>query len=203
MPNYLTKEDIKRWRSSLERCTLEQYAEKLGKVIQNEKETCDIIDIVFDKSQEDAFTIKNDDSYTNRYSGEKITSNLNMANIRKKPLNIVKPENMQKSISNKQKMDNSSYEELPGQKYKITNELKENQKTKVYDISFNKPLTDREQMVFEHFYQHKNTTVFAKDLAEVLSLPRDYVYKYIKNLRAKLSHDILVNSEKGGYVLKL
>ena len=92
MPNYLTKEDIKRWRSSLERCTLEQYAEKLGKVIQNEKETCDIIDIVFDKNHEDPFTIKHDDAYTNRYNGEKITSDLNLVNIRKKPLNIVKPE---------------------------------------------------------------------------------------------------------------
>lgn len=200
MPNYLTKEDIKRWRSSLERCTLEQYAEKLGKVIQSEKETCDIIDIVFDKSH-DTFT-KHDDSYTNRYNGEKITSNLNMANIRKKPLNIVKPESMQNRLSNKTKGNHSS-NQLSGQQYGVKNEIKDSQKTKVYDISFNKPLTDREHMVFEHFYQHKNTTVFAKDLAEILSLPRDYVYKYIKNLRAKLSRDILVNSEKGGYVLKL
>ena len=102
MPNYLTKEDIKRWRSSLERCTLEQYAEKLGKVIQNEKETCDIIDIVFDKNHNDSFTIKQDEVYINRYNGEKITSNLNAVNIRKKPLNIVKPESMvSKSSINK------------------------------------------------------------------------------------------------------
>lgn len=201
MPNYLTKEDIKRWRSSLERCTLEQYAEKLGKVIQSEKETCDIIDIVFDKNHEDAFTIKHDDVYSNRYNGEKITSDLNMANIRKKPLNIVKPESMvKKSSVNKQTVKK---EQVKQEVVVTNNELKDNAEAFPSKISFKKPLTDREQLVFEHFYQHKNTTVFAKDLAEVLSLPRDYVYKYIKNLRAKLNSDILINSEKGGYILKI
>lgn len=204
MPNYLTKEDIKRWRSSLERCTLEQYAEKLGKVIQNEKETCDIIDIVFDKNHEDPFTIKHDDAYTNRYNGEKITSDLNLVNIRKKPLNIVKPESMVNKSSTSKLNSTVQKKELKNQNLNIIKQQPQSNETVILnDISFNKPLTDREQMVFEHFYLHKNTTVFAKDLAEILSLPRDYVYKYIKNLRAKLSRDILVNSEKGGYILKL
>lgn len=204
MPNYLTKEDIKRWRSSLERCTLEQYAEKLGKVIQNEKETCDMIDIVFDRNQDDTFTIKKEEVYSNRYNGEKITSDLNMASIRKKPLNIVKPESMvNKSYINK---INSGLQKKEIKNQNLNTGKQEPQNNEIAflkDISFKKPLTDREQLVFEHFYQHKNTTVYAKDLAEILSLPRDYVYKYIKNLRAKLSRDILVNSEKGGYVLEL
>ena len=137
MPNYLTKEDIKRWRSSLERCTLEQYAEKLGKVIQSEKETCDIIDIVFDKNHEDSFTIKHDDTYSNRYNGEKITSNLNMVNIRKKPLNIVKPESMvNKSSGNKQTVK----KEQVKQKAVLTNsKLKANNETLPSEISFKKP----------------------------------------------------------------
>lgn len=204
MPNYLTKEDIKRWRSSLERCTLEQYAEKLGKVIQNEKETCDIIDIVFDKNHNDSFTIKQDEVYINRYNGEKITSNLNAVNIRKKPLNIVKPESMVSKSSINKVNKISQKKETKNKNLNIVKyEPQNNENIVLNDISFNKPLTDREQMVFEHFYKHKNTTVFAKELAEILSLPRDYVYKYIKNLRAKLSRDILHNAEKGGYILKL
>ena len=44
-------------------------------------------------------------------------------------------------------------------------------------------------------------TVFAKDLAKLLDLPRDYVYKYIKNLRAKIEGDKLKNVPSGGFVL--
>ena len=50
MPNYLTKEEIRQWRSSLERITLEDYAKRLGKVISNEKETNDMVDKVYKKS---------------------------------------------------------------------------------------------------------------------------------------------------------
>ena len=37
MPEYLSKEEIRKWRSSLERITLEEYAARLGKVIEEEK----------------------------------------------------------------------------------------------------------------------------------------------------------------------
>jgi hypothetical protein len=42
---------------------------------------------------------------------------------------------------------------------------------------------------------------YAKDLAQLLDLPRDYVYKYIKNLRAKIEGEALKNADKGGFVL--
>ena len=42
-----------------------------------------------------------------------------------------------------------------------------------------------------------------KDIANILGLPNDYVYKYIKNLRTKLSNNVLVNADKGGYVLNI
>ena len=42
MPDYLSKEEIRKWRSSLERITLEEYAQRLGKVISDEKETNDM-----------------------------------------------------------------------------------------------------------------------------------------------------------------
>ena len=46
MSQYLSKEEIKQWRSSLEKITLEEYAKKLGKILEEDKQTSDIIDIV-------------------------------------------------------------------------------------------------------------------------------------------------------------
>ena len=66
---------------------------------------------------------------------------------------------------------------------------------------FKKPLTEREQMVFNYFLENKDTVVFAKDLATLLNIPRDYVYKYIKTLRAKIEGDNLRNAESGGFIL--
>ena len=68
-------------------------------------------------------------------------------------------------------------------------------------IVLKKSLTDREQMVFEYLLNNKGKTVFAKDLAKLLDLPRDYVYKYIKNLRAKIEGEKLKNVPSGGFVL--
>ena len=68
-------------------------------------------------------------------------------------------------------------------------------------IVFKKALTDREQKVFDHFAQNSGKIVYAKDLAALLDLPRDYVYKYIKNLRAKIDGDNLQNADKGGFIL--
>jgi len=36
-----------------------------------------------------------------------------------------------------------------------------------------------------------------------LELPRDYVYKYIKNLRAKIEGEKLTNADKGGFILNV
>ena len=46
MSEYLSKEEIKQWRSSLEKITLEEYAARLGKKIEEAKPTNDLIDIV-------------------------------------------------------------------------------------------------------------------------------------------------------------
>ena len=69
------------------------------------------------------------------------------------------------------------------------------------NIVLKKSLTDREQLVFEYFLNNIGKPVFAKDLAELLELPRDYVYKYIKNLRAKIEGDKLKNVPSGGFIL--
>ena len=46
MSEYLSKEEIKQWRRSLEKITLEEYAARLGKKIEEAKPTNDLIDIV-------------------------------------------------------------------------------------------------------------------------------------------------------------
>ena len=62
-------------------------------------------------------------------------------------------------------------------------------------------LTQVEYQILEYFLNNIGKTVFAKDLAELLELPRDYVYKYIKNLRAKIEGDRLKNVPSGGFIL--
>ena len=69
------------------------------------------------------------------------------------------------------------------------------------NITFQKPLTDREEKVLAYFVEKRGEIVYAKDLAELLDLKRDYIYKYIKNLRAKMSTDIIVNADNGGFKL--
>ena len=49
MPNYLTKEEIRQWRSSLEKITLEEFAARLGKTVEESKPTNDVVDIVMSK----------------------------------------------------------------------------------------------------------------------------------------------------------
>ena len=71
------------------------------------------------------------------------------------------------------------------------------------ELTFKKPLTDREKIVLSQFIENKNSIVYARDLAKILNLPTDYVYKYIKNLRTKIDENILENADKGGYRLSV
>ncbi len=162
MSQYLTKEEIKQWRSSLEKITLEEYAKKLGKTIEEDKKTSDIIDIV----------MKNE---TRLYMSREKSSKQKILQVAKKSNDIQKQENL---------ADKSSFEYI---KSKLT---------------CKKPLTQREDAVLEHFVKNKGEIVYARDLAAILDLPTDYVYKYIKNLRTKITQDILENATKGGYVFK-
>lgn len=70
-------------------------------------------------------------------------------------------------------------------------------------LTYKKPLTQREDSVLNHFIENKGEVVYARDLAAILGLPSDYVYKYIKNLRTKISQNVLENATKGGYIFKL
>ncbi len=208
MSNYLTKEEIKQWRSSLEKITLEEFAARLGKSVEESKPTNDVVDIVmskgtssntgsnlndgFSRIAERAFVRERQISHTpfsiskndmaqdskNKISEEQKTE------INKK-INSVLPKNtINKSISKSEKADINN-----------KNIEKEN------NIVLKKSLTDREQMVFDYLINNIGKTVYAKDLAQLLDLPRDYVYKYIKNLRAKIDGDKLKNVPSGGFVL--
>ena len=158
MSQYLTKEEIKQWRSSLEKITLEEYARKLGKVLEEDKKTTDIIDIVMNNEKR-------------LYASKEQNSSKNTV------LKIAK-----------QALDKNSEFEVSDIKSRLT---------------CKKPLTQRENAVLEHFIKNKGEIVFARDLAVLLDLPCDYVYKYIKNLRTKINEDILKNATKGGYIFNL
>ena len=167
MSEYLSKEEIKQWRSSLEKITLEEFAKRLGKTLKEEKQTRDIVDMVLNNERISASVseIKNDKPKENI---------LKLAS---------KSVQMQKNVSHGDNKSSDVFSSL--------------------NITFKKSLTQREKAVLEHFIQNKNEIVYAKDLARVLELPTDYVYKYIKNLRTKINEDILQNATKGGYRLNM
>lgn len=226
MPDYLTKEEIRQWRSSLERITLEEYAKRLGKVISDEKETNDMVDMVYKHSAPVSY-VSNDESSVvkNNFKAERISSLAQQSFEREKEISVEKMERDLRKTLNK----NKQAEKAAVAKAKEAKELKEVKKAEVkpavksipapkaqvkevkpvvsqeetedIQITFKKNLTPREQAVFEHFLNNKNSIVYAKELAQVLDLPRDYVYKYIKNLRAKMNENAIQNADNGGFVL--
>ena len=195
MPEYLSKEEIRKWRSSLERITLEEYAARLGKVIQDEKDTDDMVDKVMQRSLNSMST----ESYTIR--NEEIKS-ITLRAFKKEKETLPKPTAVKPVIQKAAPVQPKKAPQPKAEK-SVKVEIINNANSEEMPISFNKALTQREQLIFDHFYENRNKIVYAKDLAKILDLPRDYVYKYIKNLRSKLNEDILHNADNGGYLLKV
>ena len=222
MSEYLSKEEIKQWRSSLEKITLEEFAARLGKKIEEKKETNDIVDIVLHGQP----VVSSMSEWNNKT--ERLSSIANRAFEKEKELYIspfsvknLKSE-VEKSVVAKPKASKTVKTEkkvtpMPKRSEKIEKAKNTLAKAKkqIEDINtgdklkdnvrviFKKALTDREQKVFDYFSSHQDQIVYAKDLAALLDLPRDYVYKYIKNLRAKIEGEALKNADKGGFVLSL
>ena len=213
MSKYLTKEEIRQWRSSLEKITLEEFAARLGKSVEESKPTNDLVDIVMSKGTssntnknvsdgfsaiaERAFKRERQISHTPfSISKKDLVVNNNEAVVEKKSAkkeSLTKKENV---IENKlSKVLKNKKEES------LLDNVESLSANSEIDIVLKKSLTDREQLVFEYFLNNVGKTVFAKDLAELLDLPRDYVYKYIKNLRAKIEGDKLKNVPSGGFIL--
>ncbi len=229
MSEYLSKEEIKQWRSSLEKITLEEFAARLGKKVEEKKETNDLIDIVLHGKP----VVSNEPEWTGN-KVERLSAIADRAYEKEKELYVspfsaqslkmddAKPAKEYKHTSKteaKKVVEKEKVEKVkkaaPKAKAKKAEKTLETVKkaienTKTGDslrdeirVVFKKALTDREQKVFDYFAAHKNKIVYAKDLATLLDLPRDYVYKYIKNLRAKIDGEALKNADKGGFVLNI
>ena len=204
MSNYLTKEEIRQWRSSLEKITLEEFAARLGKTVEESKPTNDVVDIVMSKGTSSNTGSKNDGFSRiaeRAFERERQISHTPFS-ITKKDLGI----NLDSKSSDKNNAINNKIEQmLPSKKQSNNTEQLKTAELKMnaqdVQITLKKSLTDREQMVFEYLLNNIGKTVYAKDLAQLLDLPRDYVYKYIKNLRAKIDGDKLKNVPSGGFML--
>ena len=198
MAEYLSKEEIKQWRSSLEKITLEDFAARLGKIVPETKITNDMADTVFDGKN-----VSLNHAGMNDTQG-KLAKIAERAFERERQLSHTpfsfrapaeeKPETETKNTENTVVPEVVDIQPAEAEKDSLRKE--------VY-IVLKKNLTDREQVVFDYLLEHKNTTVYAKDIALLLNLPRDYVYKYIKNLRSKIDGDRLKNSDKGGFILSV
>ncbi len=203
MPNYLTKEEIRQWRSSLEKITLEEFAARLGKEVEESKPTNDVVDIVMSKGTSSNTSSSMKDGFSRiaerAFRRERQISHTPFS-ISKKDL-ISKASDNSRQIKPEEKVNNSLKPTIKKQESVLEKVEKINTSKKDSQIVLKKALTDREQMVFEYLLNNKGKTVFAKDLAKLLDLPRDYVYKYIKNLRAKIDGDKLKNVPSGGFVL--
>ena len=209
MSEYLSKEEIKQWRSSLEKITLEEFAARLGKKIEEAKPTNDLIDIVLKGKP----VVSNDWKETH---AERLSSIAERAFERERqiaptPFTIRKAEeeavveNAETPVK-KEVVKNTEKKTAKKATAKTTAKAKAPKAETLREevrIVFKKALTDREQKVFDHFLENKGKIVYAKDLAGILDLPRDYVYKYIKNLRAKIEGDKLENADKGGFILNI
>lgn len=170
MVQYLTKEEVRQWRSSLEKITLEEFARRLGKEIQENKRTHDIVDMLVNNE-----AISSTDELKARQKTEPIAESSVATAVKIKVAEPVITE--QKTF--------------------------EPQQDESVDLTFNKNLTEREQRVFDYLSQKKGISVKAQELASVLDIPRDYIYKYIRNLRKKITEDVLINSAEGGFILNI
>ena len=207
MSEYLSKDEIKQWRSSLEKITLEEYAARLGKKIESAKPTNDLVDIVLKGKP----VVSSDKEYTH---AERLSAIAERAFEREQqiaptPFSINRiTENKTEKVE-KPKVEKTEKIEKPKKSIEKATPKTQVKASRTCDlreevrIVFKKALTDREQKVFDYLSSHQDEVVYAKDLAALLDLPRDYVYKYIKNLRAKIDGEALKNADKGGFILTL
>ena len=216
MSEYLSKEEIKQWRSSLEKITLEEFAARLGKKVEEKKETNDLIDKVLHgkpvvSSEVDRSSMKVErlsaiadrayerekEIYTTAFSAKNLKGDV-ASEINNVEQSITK--NITKKVG-KSESQKKLVEKTQKAQEKIANINTGDELRDEVRFVFKKNLTAREQRVFNYFLEHKNKIVYAKDLASLLELPKDYIYKYIKTLRAKLDGDVLQNADKGGFIL--
>ena len=204
MPNYLTKEEIRQWRSSLEKITLEEFAARLGKEVEEKKPTNDLVDIILTKGTSSTTDTKINDGFSKiaerAFARERQISHTPFS-INRNEL-MAKANNSQQSKREANPVIRKALNKTETAKNStIADKAEEIASRKEIQVTLKKALTDREQLVFDYLMNNVGKTVYAKDLAKLLDLPRDYIYKYIKNLRAKIEGDKLKNVPSGGFVL--
>ena len=205
MPNYLTKEEIRQWRSSLEKITLEEFAARLGKEVEESKPTNDVVDIVMSRGTSSNTNISVNDGFSKiaerAFERERQISHTPFSINRKELLSKSKNQAAPKKSAKEDLVVEKTEPALIEKSNSVLEKVEEFSAKKDVQITLKRVLTDREQLVFDYLLNNVGKTVFAKDLAKLLDLPRDYVYKYIKNLRAKIEGDKLKNVPSGGFVL--
>ena len=154
MSEYLTKEEIKQWRSSLEKITLEEFAARLGKQIEEAKHTNDLVDIVLKGKPYTSSSTEMSSSIRS----EKINAIAEKAV--EKERQIVSAQKAQTKATPKvaevktQKAEKEVRKQQPIVKDSAPASLKDE-----VQIVFKKALTDREQLVFDYFLKNKNQIV--------------------------------------------
>lgn len=205
MPNYLTKEEIRQWRSSLEKITLEEFAARLGKEVEESKPTNDVVDIVMSRGTSSNTNTSVNDGFSKiaerAFERERQISHTPFSINRKELLSKSKNQAAPKKSAKEVLVVEKTEPVLKEKSNSVLEKVEEFSAKKDVQITLKRALTDREQLVFDYLLNNVGKTVFAKDLAKLLDLPRDYVYKYIKNLRAKIEGDKLKNVPSGGFVL--
>ncbi len=203
MPNYLTKEEIRQWRSSLEKITLEEFAARLGKEVEESKPTNDVVDIVMSRGTSSNTSVNDGFSKIaeRAFERERQISHTPFSINRKELLSKSKNQAGPKKSAKEDLVVEKTEPVLKEKSNSVLEKVEEFSAKKDVQITLKRALTDREQLVFDYLLNNVGKTVFAKDLAKLLDLPRDYVYKYIKNLRAKIEGDKLKNVPSGGFVL--
>lgn len=205
MPNYLTKEEIRQWRSSLEKITLEEYAARLGKEVEESKPTNDVVDIVMAKGTSSTTSSNVNDGFSKiaerAFERERQISHTPFSINRKELLAKNKNVEAETKVEVKPAKKSIKMTENSKKSNTVLDKVEEYATKKEIQIVLKRALTDREQMVLDYLMSNVGKTVYARDLAKLLDLPRDYVYKYIKNLRAKIEGDKLKNVPSGGFVL--
>ena len=254
MSEYLSKEEIKKWRSSVEKITLEEYAARLGKKLQEEKKTNDLADMLYthynpmqsmdnydtitklekidltpksstkhkahsSKNNDDLFDddammldAPDDEMFDDKFDDivEEKEKKAPKKQLKSEPKAKEKVAEAPKKTETKAEKTPAKAEKPKKDDTKKAKAEKAPAKTAKVDakndfaelnITFKKNLTDREEKVLSYFVEKRGEIVYAKDLAELLDLKRDYIYKYIKNLRAKMSTDLIMNADNGGFKL--
>ena len=153
MSEYLSKEEIKQWRSSLEKITLEEYAARLGKKIEEAKPTNDLIDIVLKGKP----VVSNENEWKQTHA-ERLSAIAERSydlerDIAPSPFSIHKFHEDETPVKPaKTKTEKKSAAKKASAKTTKKSETAKSQSLRdEVRIVFKKTLTDREQKVFDYF----------------------------------------------------